>query len=215
MCRDLGYTIVHPSTVIIAPLAAVMPLLTVGLYTLTCVVAPIALPDEGTKKLLAFTLPSDPLAPARVEKSTLRKELFDQLVLLLSHEFPLDFDPLTRLTWALVLTAAMLLLSVDFELRMLKPLSPLSHAVFRSKVSEPGLPLSMKPFLALAKAIEFRMMWFAGGLSVIPSLKPFPSPLKEEKPHLLKPFPQAYTSSIWEHSSQNRPPEEADSRRID
>lgn len=173
-----------------------MPLSRAGLYTLACVVAPIALPDEGTKKLLAFTLPSDPLAPARVEKSTLRKELFDQVVLLLSHEFPLDCVPLTRLTWAFVLTAAMLLLSVDFELRMLKPLSPLFHAVFRSKVSEPGLPLSMKPFLALANAIEFRMMWFAGGLSVIPSLKPLPSPLKEENPHLLKPFPQAYTSSI-------------------
>lgn len=82
---------------------------------------------------------------------------------------------------------------------MLKPLSPLFQAVFRSKVSEPGFPLSMKPFLALENAIEFRTTWFAGGLSVMPSLNPLPSPLKSVKPHRLKPLPQAHTSSIYEH----------------
>jgi hypothetical protein len=155
-----------------------------------CVVAPIAAPDAGNKKLLTLILPSDALAPARVEESTLKKELFDQVVLP-SHEFPLDFDPLTRLTWAFTLTAATLLLRVDVELRMLKPLSPLFHAVFRSNVSEPGFPLSMKPFLALENAIEFRMTWFAGGLPVMPSLNPLPSPLNSEKPQRLNPLPQA------------------------
>jgi len=153
-------------------------------------VAPIAVPEAGIKKLLPLILPSELLEPVRVEESTLLKELFDHEVLE-SHEFPLDLEPLTRLTWALVLTAAMLFFRVEVELRILNPLSPLFHAVLRSKVSEPGFPLSMKPFLAFEKAIEFRTTWLAGGFPVMPSLNPLPSPLKSEKPQRLNPLPHA------------------------
>lgn len=145
------------------------------------VVAPIACPDAGTKKLLPFTFLSEPLAPFNTDASTLAKELLDQVPEF--HELPDALTVLTRLTCALpTLTAAMLPVILDEELRMTNPVSPLFHAVFRSNVSEPGLPLSMNPFLKFANAMELRIMWLAGGLSVMPSLKPLPSPSNGLKP---------------------------------
>lgn len=160
------------------------------LQTSDWVVAPIAAPDAGIKKSLAGMRPSDPLAPFNLDGSTLLKVLLDQVPD--CQEFPVALTVETRVTCTLpALTAAMLLLRLEEELRKLKPTSPLFQAVLRSTVSAPGLPLSMNPFFAFEKAMELRTMWLAGGLSVIPSLKPLPSPLKLEKPQRLNPLPQA------------------------
>lgn len=118
--------------------------LRVDFQTSARVVAPIACPDTGIKKLLPCTFLSEPLAPFKTDASTLAKELLDQVPD--CHELPVAVTVLTRLTCALpTLTAAMLPVILDEELRMLKPTSPLFHAVLRSNVSEPGLPLSMNP----------------------------------------------------------------------
>jgi hypothetical protein len=124
----------------------------------------------GTRKPLALTLPSEPRALLSTEVSTLSKALFGQEPD--CHELPEEVTDDTRVTCELpTLPAAMLFLSEDVELLKLKPTSPLSQAVLRSTVSLPGLPLSMKPFFALLKAILFFKMWFAGGLSVMPKLE--------------------------------------------
>lgn len=159
------------------------------------VVAPIAAPFFGSKKSLAGTLPSAPRAFFSVDGSTLVKLELDQLPD--CHELPVALIPdAVKLTCELpTFATAMLLFMVELELLRLKPTSPLFHAVLRSKVKLPGFPLSIKPFFAFAKAMELRTMWLAGGLSVIPSLKPLPSPSKELKPQRLKPLPHAYTSS--------------------
>jgi len=160
------------------------------IYTFALVVAPIAAPLDGIKKSLAGIFPSAPRAPLSVAGSTLLKLESDHV-----PEFQLLPDCLTpdavMLTCDPVFETAILEVKVELELRMLKPLSPFFHAVLRVKVKLPGLPLSIKPFFAFWKAMQFLMMWFAGGLSVIPSLKPFPSPLKSLKDQRFTPLPHA------------------------
>ncbi|KAK9782489.1 hypothetical protein SCAR479_00832 [Seiridium cardinale] len=129
-------------------------------------------------------------APSSVVGLPLLKEMFDQVVGE-SHELPDDVTVLTRLTWGLaLLTAAMLPVTVDDELRIEKPVSSLFQTVFQVKVRDPGFPLSMNPLFALENVILFLSMWLAGGLSVIPSLKPLPSPSKSMESQRLKPLLQ-------------------------
>ena len=80
----------------------------------------MASPELGIKKSLARTLPSEPRAPFNVVGSTLLKVLLDQVPD--CHELPEALTVETRVTCAVpLLTAAILLLSVEEELRKLKP----------------------------------------------------------------------------------------------
>ncbi|KAK7736607.1 hypothetical protein SLS62_011449, partial [Diatrype stigma] len=58
------------------------------------------------------------------------------------------------------------------------------------------------------KAIELRTMWPAGTITSSdpppPSLNPFPSPWKSEKPHRSYPLPHEYTSSIVTGDSKSQ-----------
>lgn len=83
----------------------------------------MAAPEVGIKKSLATILPSEPRAPFSLEGSTLLKVLLDQVPD--CQELPLALTVETRVTCAEPLfTAAMLLFSVEEELRKLKPTSP-------------------------------------------------------------------------------------------
>jgi hypothetical protein len=55
-------------------------------------------------------------------------------------------------------SAAMLLFRVDIAVLRLKPTSPLFHAVFRVSEKDPGWLLSVNPFAALLKAMQF-VIW--------------------------------------------------------
>lgn len=130
------------------------------------VVAPTAAPLTGSKKLLAAIFPSAPLFPCTKLTSTLLKLLSDH-VALADHEFPLTFCALLRLTWSAFFVlplffAATLLFKLATAVCTLKPTSGLLYAVLRSMTKLPGCELSVKPFAALLKAMQFVMLWFAG-----------------------------------------------------
>jgi hypothetical protein len=130
------------------------------------VVAPIAAPLAGNKKLLAAILPSAPRLPWTRLTSTLLKLLSDH-VALADQELPLSFWLLLRLTWAAFVVlplffAAMLLLRLATAVLTLNPTSALFHAVLRSMTKLPGWELSVNPFAALENAMEFEMSWLAG-----------------------------------------------------
>jgi hypothetical protein len=93
---------------------------------------------------------------------------------------------------------------VETAVAILNPESPLFQAVLRVRVKVPVWLLSVNPFAALRKAMEFVTTWLAGPMSAAsppPSLKPFPSPAKSEKPQLRRnDQPYDKTSLIGEHT---------------
>ena len=98
-----------------------------NIYTTTnqAMVAPIADPLAGARKLLAVTLPLDPLLPCTRLASTLLKLESVNLVLL-SHELPLDVAPL-RETWSAWAVLPPLLRAATFlEKVPVTPVAPVS-----------------------------------------------------------------------------------------
>lgn len=167
------------------------------------IVAPIASPEAGAKKLLAGTLPLVPLLPWTRVTSTLLKLASVHLVLP-SHELPLDVAPL-RLTWSAWAVLPPLLSAATFlENLPVTPVAPVSwnptppflYAVLRVKVNSPGCLLSVKPLAELPKAMLLVTTWLALVVLPPPSLYPLPSPSKGVKSHLLKPLPHEMVSSM-------------------
>lgn len=163
----------------------------------------MAAPLAGSKKLLAAILPLEARLPCTRLTSTLLK-LLSVHVALADHELPLSFWLLLRLTCAELVVlplffAAMLLVRVATAVLTLKPTSGLFQAVLRCRTKLPGWELSVKPFAALEKAMQFVTLWSAAFLSASsppPSLKPLPSPAKSGKFQRLKPLPQAMVSTM-------------------
>lgn len=157
---------------------------------LQAVVAPIALPSAGIKKLLTAIFPSLPLFPLTSNVSMLLKLLFPQ-VFVPSQEFPLLVCEPEKLVSPPTFAAAMLLFSTLLTVDSFQPVLPLFHAVLRVNVKFPVCELSVKPTAALEKAKQLVMLWFAGPMSPAlppPSLKPLPSPWKSVNPQRLKPL---------------------------
>jgi hypothetical protein len=172
-------------------------------YLYQLVVAPIAFPLVGSKKLLATIFPLDCRAwVTRLVSMLLKLEFFQ--VVPSCHELPdADWLPVSVICEEDVvvplLTAAMQFSISEVLEANLKPTSPLFQAVLRVRVKLPVWLLSVKPLAALLKAKQLVMTWSAAPMSAAsppPSLKPLPSPSKELNPQRLKPLPHERVSLI-------------------
>jgi hypothetical protein len=145
-------------------------------------------PLVGNKKSLPTILPFDCLAAVTELALTLLKVPLFQVPPTF-HEFPLWVcEPEKAVCADPLFEAAMLFRNVELEDWKRKPWRPLLNAVDSEMVSLPCWPLSMKPSTALRKAMLFVTTWLADGIAPDappPSLKPFPSPAKLGKPHLM------------------------------
>lgn len=87
----------------------------------------------------------------------------------------------------------MLSVIVEVDVWNWNPTAALFQAVLRLIVKSPVCELSVNPFAALLKEMQFVTLCEAKTIKPSPpppSLKPFPSPSKSVKPQRLNPLPQ-------------------------